>query len=254
VDWVLSRDENIGILFTPWGEALYHHAYQTAITRLSHAPNVQRVAIQTNLSCRLDWLVGCDRSRVAFWTTYHPTQTERHKFLGQCNELDRLGVSHSVGVVGLKEQFAEIEKLRAELNPATYLWINAYKRDPDYYTQAEIGMLSQIDPLFPLNTGSYSSRGKSCFAGRNVFTVDGDGTMRRCHFVKQPIGNIYAPDFENGLYERKCPNEVCGCHIGYIHLEELDLYSVFGDGILERIPVNRLVSAETSAGWKNRAP
>ena len=39
----------------------------------------------------------------------------------------------SVGVVGLKEHVAEIAALRAELPPAVYLWVNAYKREPDYY-------------------------------------------------------------------------------------------------------------------------
>ncbi|MEN8219322.1 MAG: hypothetical protein ABFS56_23770 [Pseudomonadota bacterium] len=32
--------------------------------------HVEKVAIQTNLSCRLDWLEGCDKSKVALWTTY----------------------------------------------------------------------------------------------------------------------------------------------------------------------------------------
>ena len=40
----------------------------------------------------------------------------------------------SVGVVGLKEHFGEIEALRRELPPDVYLWVNAYKREPDYYT------------------------------------------------------------------------------------------------------------------------
>ncbi|MES2572948.1 MAG: radical SAM protein, partial [Verrucomicrobiota bacterium] len=49
VDWVERRTEQIGVLFTPWGEALFHRPYQEAIARLSHQANVSRVAIQTNL-------------------------------------------------------------------------------------------------------------------------------------------------------------------------------------------------------------
>ncbi len=33
-----------------------------------------------------------------------------------------------------------------------------------------------------------------------------------------------------------CPNQVCDCHIGYVHMRELPLYELFGDGVLERIP------------------
>ena len=33
-----------------------------------------------------------------------------------------------------------------------------------------------------------------------------------------------------------CPNETCGCHIGYVHMNDLPLYEVFGDGVLQRIP------------------
>jgi hypothetical protein len=66
--------------------------------------------------------------------------------------------------------------------------------------------------------------------------VDGDGTVRRCHFIKEPIGNIYDTDFEICLRERPCANDTCGCHIGYVHLDRLKLYDTFGDGVLERVP------------------
>ncbi|HTE17442.1 MAG TPA: hypothetical protein VK689_03550, partial [Armatimonadota bacterium] len=46
-----------------------------------------------------------------------------------------------------------------------------------------------------------------------------------------------APDWHAALAERPCPNETCGCHIGHVHLDRLKLYPVFGDGVLERIPV-----------------
>lgn len=240
VDWVAGRSETIGVLFTPWGEALHIRAYQDAITRLSHLSNVSRIAIQTNLAARLNWLEEVNRERVALWTTYHPTQTTRRKFLSQCAELDRMGVAHSVGVVGFKDQADEIAQLRAELNPATYLWINAYKRQPDYYSEVDIQQFSQIDPLFPYNTRYHPTKGKSCRAGSTVFSVDGDGTIRRCHFIKQSLGNIYDAGFERALIKTPCTNDTCGCHIGYVHVEELELYSIFGDRVLERIPSTRL--------------
>ena len=59
-DWVGGRAEEIGVLFTPSGEALIHRGYQRALCQLSCLPNIRRVAIQTNLSCGLGWLSGAN--------------------------------------------------------------------------------------------------------------------------------------------------------------------------------------------------
>jgi MoaA/NifB/PqqE/SkfB family radical SAM enzyme len=145
-------------------------------------------------------------------------------------------VRYSVGVVGLKEHAEEIRALREELSPGVYLWVNAYKRVPGYYTEAEIRFLTSIDPLFPINNQRHPSEGRSCRAGESVISVDGDGTIRRCHFIRFPVGNLYEPGWEAALRPRPCTNATCGCHIGYVHMPHLGLDRVFGDGILERIP------------------
>jgi hypothetical protein len=240
VAWVAGRTaDRLAILFTPWGEALIRRRYQHALARLSHLPQVRRVAIQTNLSCRLDWLAACDLARLALWATHHPTQTSRARFLTQCAELDRQGVRYSVGVVGVAEQAAEIAALRQALPPHVYLWINAYKAVPNYYTPDLLAAFTAVDPLFPINTQRHSSRGRPCRAGETAISVDGDGTIRRCHFVRAPIGNLYdAGGVEAALRPRRCPNSTCSCHIGYIHLPHLELDAVFGDGALERIPAD----------------
>jgi hypothetical protein len=235
--WVEGRrDDRLSIFFTPWGEALIRRRYQQALVQLTNLPNVDKAAIQTNLSCRLDWAEACDRRKLGLWTTFHPGEVTRERFLAKCLEADRRGVRFSVGVVGLKEHAAEIEALRRELPPHIYLWINAYKRVPDYYTAEELRQFEAVDPLFPLNNRRHPSRGRACRAGHCVLSVDGEGTMRRCHFIRQPIGNLYEPGFEAALQERPCTNETCGCHIGYVHLDHLRLDEVFGDGVLERIP------------------
>jgi MoaA/NifB/PqqE/SkfB family radical SAM enzyme len=237
VGWVEARtSDQIAVFFTPWGEALIRRRYQRAIARLTHMPHVTKVAIQTNLSCRLDWVETCDKSRLGLWATYHPPEVGRERFLAKCQELDARGVRFSVGVVGLNEHAGAIAALRAELPPHIYLWVNAYKRQPDYYSPEMLAFLTSVDPLFPLNTRYHPSEGRACRAGESVISVDGDGTMRRCHFVKTPIGNIYDPKFAEALRERPCSNTTCGCHIGYVHMDELGLYQVFGQGVLERIP------------------
>ncbi len=234
--WVARRTEEIGILFTPWGEALVHRAYQDALCELSRLPNVRRVAIQTNLSCALDWLDEANPERLALWCTFHPSEVTLERFLGKCRALDARGIRYSVGVVGIKEALPFLEPLRAGLNPQIYVWVNAFKRNPSYYSEQEVDFLTKFDPLFSTNNQRHPSFGRACRTGHTVFSVDGSGDIRRCHFVKNVIGNIYESGFKKTLRSRLCPAETCGCHIGYVHLEELGLDAVFGEGLLERIP------------------
>lgn len=236
VNWVSDRTESIGILFTPWGEALIRRSYQEAMIQLSHLQNVHRVAIQTNISCSTKWLKRANKKTLALWTTFHPSQISLEKFVGKCQELDALGVRYSVGFVGFKEDLEVLEQLRERLSPTVYLWVNAYKRVPDYYEEADIKRIEKIDPLFRYNTKYHTSLGKACRTGHTTFSVDGNGDMRRCHFIKRVIGNIYKQDFDAVLKPTPCTNNSCGCHIGYVHLEELNLQETYGNGLLERIP------------------
>ena len=236
--WAAGRAaDSLGVLFTPWGEALVRPWYQQALATLTNLPHVRRAVIQTNLSCKLDWIEFCDREALALWCTYHPGETTRERFLAKCRELVSRGVRFSVGVVGLKEHLDEIDALRAELPPGVYLWVNAYKREPDYYPPEVVRRLTAIDPHFPTNNTRHASLGEPCRAGHQVIAVDGDGTITRCHFIKRPLGNLYAPGFEAALFDRPCTNDACGCHIGYVHIDRLRLSEVYGDNTLERIPL-----------------
>ena len=242
VDWVRDRpgSDEIRVFFTPWGEALTRRWYQEAMAELSHLSPVSRIAVQTNLSCRLTWLTDCRVDRIGLWCTYHPSQTTISAFVAQCRRLDHIGAPYSVGVVGLKENFADIEALRREIPPEVYLWINAYKDSEDYYSEREVVRLERIDPLFRINNTRYASFGKICHTGEHVVSIDGDGDVRRCHFIQKVLGNIYRQDIQSMLRPRKCTNATCGCHIGYVHLEDLQLDAVFGEGVLERIPAGMI--------------
>jgi hypothetical protein len=247
VAWAAEQtDCRLSILFTPWGEALTRRWYQEAIVQLGRLANVAKVAIQTNLSCSLDWLDDANRDKTALWCTYHPSQTSRDSFLRQCRELLRRGVRFSVGMVGLREAFDEIEALRAELPSSVYLWINAYKDAPDYYSPDEVARLERIDPLFRLNNTRHPSLGLPCAAGETAVSLDGEGNVRRCHFVGRVIGNIYNPDWRAALARRACPNATCGCYIGSMLMPHLEHERLFGDGLLERIPDTPLWSDATS--------
>ena len=234
LEWDERRDGRISVLFTPWGEALTRSWYRQALVRLSRMSHVDRVVIQTNLSARLDWISGADPARLALWCTYHPGQVERHRFLRQCATVRAHGVRYSVGVVGVAGHLDEARAVRAALGDDVYLWANAVSGYP--YTPAEEAAWTALDPLFGYSLRPHPSRGAACRAGESVLSASGDGTVRRCHFVPDPIGNLYDGSWRAARYPRPCPNRVCDCHIGYVHLRTLPLYDVFAGGVLERIP------------------
>jgi hypothetical protein len=237
VAWIRDehRDGPVEVLFTPWGEGLTRSWYRAALVELSHLPHVDRAAIQTNLSGRLGWVGDADPEKLALWCTYHPGQTTLERFLKACATLERHGIRHSVGIVGLPEHLADATALRQRLDPGVYLWVNA--ADGHTYTQADEAAWTAIDPLFGYSVRPHESRGKPCRTGDDAISVLGDGTVRRCHFVAEPLGNLYDGTWTARRGERPCPNTTCDCHIGYVHLRTLPLYDIFAGGILERIPV-----------------
>ena len=239
--WVEQAPLPVSVLFTPWGEALHHTRYRDAIVALSRLPHVRRVAAQTNLAGHPGWLADADRDTVALWTTYHPSQTTREKFLRRCAQLDELGVRYSVGIVGAPWLVAEAEALRAELPAAVPLWVNAWSRDggpvrPGTYDAELTARFTAVDPLFEVGMWRLRTGGLSCNAGHTAISVDGDGTVRRCHLTSQVLGNLYQDPLPALLTPRRCPRASCPCHIGYVHLPALGADAVYGDGLLERIP------------------
>ena len=232
--WCSQQSRKLSILFTPWGEGLTRRWYRNAIQQLSHQSNITKVAIQTNLACKLDWLQDCELSRVGLWCTFHPSQVDVEEFIEQCRQLDSLNAIYSVGVVGLRENWEVAQQLRAALNSNVYMWVNAYKDVENYYRDTEAANWESLDPLFAINNTRHPSEGRACRTGHSVISVDGDGTVRRCHLIKTPLGNLYQDSLANMLAERLCSNKTCGCHIGFVHMQELQLYERFGDGVLER--------------------
>ena len=238
-DWVAGQEREhpgtrISVLFTPWGEGLVRSWYRAAMVRLSRLPHVERVAIQTNLSGRVEWLAGCDLDSAALWTTYHPGQVTHERFIAKARRLVELGVRFSVGVVGEPDHLDAARRMRAELPEEVYLWVNA--AEGRTYTDAEAAAWQGLDPHFHYSRHPHASRGLPCRTGDSVLSVDGDGNVRRCHFVDTPLGNLYDGSFLERVGPRPCPLGSCDCHIGYVHLESLDLYDVFRGGVVERVP------------------
>ncbi|MEW9547418.1 STM4011 family radical SAM protein [Nonomuraea sp. NPDC050783] len=229
--WVAGQPFQVSVLFTPWGEGLVRSWYRRALVELSWLPNVTRVAIQTNLSCRTGWLAEASPERAALWVTYHPTQVPYERFLAKVRSLP---VRHSVGIVGDPAHLPHARRLRADLPASTYLWVNA--EEGRLYTDAEAAEWSRIDPHFHYSRFAHPSAGLPCRTGQDVISVSGDGTVRRCHFVPEVLGNLYDGTYRPALRPRPCPAAACDCHIGYVHLEPLALYDLFAGGVLERVP------------------
>ena len=238
VDWVEISRRPIGVFLTPWGEAIIHRYYREAMIRLSHIEDVQRVVIQTNLSGHLDDLSEARSDRLAFWTTFHPSQTDVTRFLNRCATLRDLKIRFSVGVVGFHEHFEVLAELRRRLPADVYLWINVPKSSGIVYSEQDLNFLNSIDPYFRWNTQRWPSLGKRCQTGLTSFTVDCHGDARRCHFVDETIGNIYRDNIWSLLRREACPNATCGCHIGYVHRDDFELDRIYGEHVLERIPAN----------------
>lgn len=233
------------VLFTPWGEGLVRSWYRRSIADLSRLPQVDTVAIQTNLSGRLGWLADCDPASTALWTTYHPGEVSHERFLAKARELVDSGIRFSVGVVGQPEHLAAAQRMRRELPETVYLWINA--AEGLTYTDDEADEWQRLDPHFHYSRFPHESRGRPCRTGNTVLSVNGDGAVRRCHFVDGPMGNLYDDSFRRYLGPSGCPLDVCDCHIGYVHLETLDMYDVFAGGVVERIPARWAADASTAA-------
>ncbi|MBH5319324.1 STM4011 family radical SAM protein [Paenibacillus sp. GSMTC-2017] len=244
VEWAREQagigNHSLSIFFNPYGEGLTHRWYRKAITELSHMEHVSKVAIQTNLSGRLDWTSELNKDKATFWVTYHPGQVSEDKFLEQCNKLYEQGISFSVGSVGLISAFQPLLSLRKALPKDVYMWVNAYKDRPNYYVEEDIVFLQNIDPHFQINALDYISKGKSCDAGYDVFYVLGDGRVKRCYKDRQVIGNLYRDGLEGLSKRRTCRMNCCDCYIGYIHMPELQLEQVYGDKMIERIAITRL--------------
>ncbi len=236
LDWCESWPGELSVFFTPWGEAMTQRRYQQALARLTQMPHVVKAAVQTNLSAKLDWLEACDTSKLGIWATFHPEWVKRPKFVSQCLELHQRHISFSVGVVGFPRYRDELRAIRAELPSEVYVWVNAVKDLAAKYTSDDLAAFTEVDSLFSFNLKAHPSLGKACRGGSTVISVDGEGTARSCHFIREPIGNIYEPNFAEALTPRPCTAMTCGCHIGYVHLEYLELEKVFRTGILERNP------------------
>lgn len=240
IDRVAELPRPVEFFITPKAEYLVLPYWREAVGRLLALPQVTRVTVQTNLSFDVAaFLDAVDGAKLALWTTYHPSEVDAAGFEALATKWDVLlarGVPFSVGVVGTRENLARLETVRARLDPRVYLWVNAYKREPDYYTSADRARIRAIDPYFELNDLVYRSIGRPCSAGQRAVYLDDEGDLRRCFFVGDVIGNLFRDGWTTLDEAAPCPQPTCHCYVGQMHAVELDFRGVYGDFLAARIP------------------
>lgn len=238
LSWVERLERPIQLLLAPRGELLALPHYREAAIHLSHHPLIDKLVIQTNLTCDTQWLNKADRGCLALWITCHPAQQPVEQLIAKCLNIYSMGITFSVGIVGMRECLAPARSLRKQLPHDVYLWVNANKDEAGYYDEGLLTSFREIDPLFEYNLRDYPSLGKTCRAGADTLFVMGDGTVQRCFFSAERLGNIYDGSFDICANKNKlhiCAEELCVCYLGYTRLVEPGWKGLYGERVLERV-------------------
>jgi MoaA/NifB/PqqE/SkfB family radical SAM enzyme len=240
IDRVAELPQPVELFITPKAEYLVLPYWRRAVGRLLELPQVDRVTVQTNLSFDLaEFLETIDSRKLALWTTYHPSETtpqDEERLHEKWDLLRRQGIPFSVGIVGTRENLPAMQRLRLRLPPEVYLWVNAYQREPNYYTSAELEAIRAIDPYFDLNNQNFPSLGRPCTAGQRAVYLDDEGDLRRCFFVGAVLGNLFRDGWRTLDAPLACPRSGCHCYVGHMHIVELDFRTIYGRDLAVRIP------------------
>ena len=132
------------VQIVPYGEAMIHSYYWEGLARLSNIQDIEAVGAQSNFSFSVKEMItyykekGGQIEKLRLWGTFHPEMPSVERFVEQCEELLRLKVLYSVGVVGDPSRLHEIQQLRERLDSSIYLWINKMDGLGRNYTSNEI--------------------------------------------------------------------------------------------------------------------
>jgi hypothetical protein len=66
--------------------------------------------------------------------------------------------------------------------------------------------------------------------------LDDEGNLRRCFFVDEVIGNLFAGGWCSLGHSEPCPREECHCYVGHMHIPALGFRSLYGETLAVRIP------------------
>lgn len=240
VDWIESQpmknEDSISLFFAPTGEILIFKHYIHALVYLKNLGRINEIVVQSNGSFDLERIEPVLDPKLKLWITYHPEKLDLAVFIQKLEYLDEKGVSYCVGMVGIKEHLPIIEHIRRQLNPTVYLWVNAIKSIPNYYSKEEIERIFAVDPYFNYELDSINMYGKSCPTGNSVFLID-SGNVHRCILDKKTIGTIKECNLKDFGESSPCSYKAkCNCYISYSHNGYTNIAENFSNGKLARIP------------------
>lgn len=236
------RDDNkkYNLFFAPRGEILNHDYYRDALAGASHYSNIGEIVIQTNLSSSIEWIRTADLNKLILWATYHPSQVSKKDFFSQVKILMENKVRFTVGSVGVKRYFKELQEMHEQLQTLgkdkPYFWINAFKDQKNYYSKEDIEFLKSIDPLFEINLRNYISKDVECLSGYGSFFIEYNGMIHRCWQDKKRLGNILTTDLDEIKSKKRCTKDSCTCFIGYNQIKELQLKNIYKNSLIGRLP------------------
>lgn len=241
VDRVAQLPRPVEFFITPKAEYMVLPYWRDAVRRLLALPQVTRLTIQTHLGWDIaSYLPTVDTRKLALWTTYHPSETtpaDRSTLMNRWMLLRENGIRFTIGIVGTHEHFSEMIDLRSSLPPDIYVWVNAYKRQADYYTPQQLDAIRSVDPYFDLNNQHFPSLGQLCTAGSHALFLDDDGDLRRCFFVGDILGNLFPDGWTTLPAPTSCPVATCHCYVGHMHIVDLGFRDIYGDDLAVRRPM-----------------
>ena len=221
-----DRRPRSSVLFTPWGEGLIRSWYREALVGSPTCRTSERVAIQTNLAGRTGVAGrGATRRAVALWCTYHPGQAPHDRLPRPVPRAARRWACASrVGVVGLPEHLDEARRLRARA-ARRGLPVGQRGRGAHAMTPTQEADVDGARPALRLQRAPARARpGTSAGPASRSSRCDGDGTVRRCHFVPADWATSTTAPTAPALRPAALPaSPSCDCHIGYVHLKTLPL-------------------------------
>ncbi len=232
------------VQIVPYGEALIHQYYWRALAELSRLPQIEAVGAQSNFSFDVKEMLdefekaGGERKKLRLWGTFHPEMASEQEFLGGCRQLIEAGILFCAGAVGVPENLSWLQRIRKELDPAVYFWINKMDGLGRKYTQEEIQAFSALDPYFSLELRHYRADAAHC--GSALF-CDSKGDVYACNRCRHRSGNLYSEDPGETLWHISendliCDRKECDCYISYCNRDDLEEMASFGPYPAFRIP------------------
>lgn len=236
----LQTIDEVGLMITPYGEALIHDFYQEAIAEIASLPNVRKVGVQTNLSFDAEAFlrrIEGVQDKVVLWATCHTECTSTEAFAKKVHTLQP-EIELSVGMVATGENEEDLRRLRSQLPPTVYLWLNGMDRRRRIFSDETIDRLRTIDPMF----GTEFARRREAVRQENrgflrchsseCRYVDAGIVSNRCFFQKK-----------RAVPEDCDDHRICDCYLGYSNFDEPAMNFFFGEGLAFRVPERRTFRA-----------